>query len=444
MKNKLLLSSFIILGMIASGQRPALDLTYTAIDNAVHVQMDSIKVMNLTQGGDTVIYWPDTILSLYYVGIQYPKQQESGFRILKNYPNPVLEQTTILLFIPEKDKVSLIITDMVGRMIFRSEQILEKGIHSFRFTPGGANLYYFTTQWRGMSCCIKILKAFCTSNGVGSLEYIGCEASSPKLKSTEDVQSFSFSIGDTLLYIGYANSHQSGITKAPESSQTYTFQFATNIPCPGTPIVEYEGQVYNTIQIFSQCWLKENLNAGTFIPQNQQMSDNGILEKYCYNNEEDSCFKYGGLYQWKEMMQYTTQQCVQGICPPGFHIPADEEWKILEGAADLYYGIGDPEWDNSGLRGYNTGTNLKTTYGWYEPEGNGNGTDLYGFSCLPGGGLMSGSVFANIVMYGYWWTSTENSLNYAYSRNLIYGLPRANRVNDYKGSGYSVRCLRDD
>ncbi len=51
------------------------------------------------------------------------------------------------------------------------------------------------------------------------------------------------------------------------------------------------------------------------------------------------------LYQWEEMMQYTTQQGAQGICPPGWHLPTDEEWKVLEGAVDSQYGIGDPEWD---------------------------------------------------------------------------------------------------
>ena len=80
-----------------------------------------------------------------------------------------------------------------------------------------------------------------------------------------------------------------------------------------------------------------------------EQSNNGIIEKYCYNNEPDSCTKYGGLYQWNEMMQYTTQQGAQGICPPGWHLPTDEEWKVLEGAVDSQYGIGDPEWDNCGI-----------------------------------------------------------------------------------------------
>ena len=142
---------------------------------------------------------------------------------------------------------------------------------------------------------------------------------------------------------------ESGILDNPESNETYTFQFATNIPCKGTPTVTYEGQVYNTIQIFNQCWLKVNLNVGTMIPGTEEMTDNGIIEKYCYNNEPDSCTKYGGLYQWNEMMQYVTQQGTQGICPPDWHLPTDEEWKVLEGAVDSQYGIGDYTWDVNGF-----------------------------------------------------------------------------------------------
>jgi len=70
-------------------------------------------------------------------------------------------------------------------------------------------------------------------------------------------------------------------------------------------------------------------------------------------------------------MQYTTQQGVRGICPPGWHLPTDEEWKVLEGAVDSQYGIGDPEWDNYYYRGFDAGTNLKSISGWYY-EGNGN------------------------------------------------------------------------
>ncbi|MCK5766528.1 MAG: T9SS type A sorting domain-containing protein, partial [Bacteroidales bacterium] len=259
MKTKIFLS-VLALGLMFSafGQKPVMELTFTAIDSIAYVQLDSIKVMNRTQGGDTTLYWPDTVLVLdYQVGIPDHNNEDGNFQVFQNFPNPVTDQTTISLFIPEKDEVGIIITDLIGRVIIKSDRLLDKGTHFFRFTPGEGNLYFFTAQWRCNSSSIKILQTASNSYGKSSLEYKGSEASSPQLKATADIQNFLFNLGDELLYIGYANGLQSGMLNAPEASETYTFQFATNIPCPGTPTVEYEGQVYNTIQIFSQCWLKE-------------------------------------------------------------------------------------------------------------------------------------------------------------------------------------------
>jgi len=66
-------------------------------------------------------------------------------------------------------------------------------------------------------------------------------------------------------------------------------------PCPNLPAVNYGGKIYNTVQIGTQCWLKENLNIGTMIPVNQDGSNNGSIEKYCYNNDINNCNVYGGL-----------------------------------------------------------------------------------------------------------------------------------------------------
>ena len=427
--------------LLMNSKSQTIELTFTAVDSTQWVQLDSIKVMNRTQGGDTVLYWPDTVLSLYYVGIYEKPVEENAFQVFQNFPNPVTDQTTISLFIPEKDEVGIIITDLIGRVIIKSDRLLDKGTHFFRFTPGEGNLYFFTAQWRCNSSSIKILQTASNSYGKSSLEYRGSEASSPQLKATADIQSFLFNLGDELLYIGYANGLQSGMLNAPEASETYTFQFATNIPCPGTPTVEYEGQVYNTIQIFSQCWLKENLHVGEMVPGTMEQSDNGTIEKYCYNNEPDSCMKYGGLYQWDEMMQYITQQGTQGICPPGWHLPTDEEWKVLEGAVDCQYGIGDPVWDNSIYRGYDAGTNLKVTSGW---NNNGNGTDLFGFSGLPGGFRCDyGGYFDDVGYDGNWWTSTESDDVDAWRRHLGYNYPEVGRGGYYNEDGFSVRCLRD-
>ena len=227
---------------------------------------------------------------------------------------------------------------------------------------------------------------------------------------------------------------------APEASETYTFQFATNIPCPGTPTVTYGGQVYNTIQIFSQCWLKENLNVGTMIPGGQTMLNNGLIEKYCYNNEEDNCTVYGGLYQWNEMMQYTTTQGVQGICPDGWHVPMDDEWKILEGMVDSYYGVGDSIWDNFWWHGYDVGSLLKSTTGWYF---GGNGTDLFGFTLKPAGYRAVGGTFKFKEHTTNLWTSTTYSVNESMDHQMDWLWGGVMRYNENINYGFSARCLRD-
>jgi uncharacterized protein (TIGR02145 family) len=446
MKTKItLLILLTIASVMAFGQCPTLQLTFTAVDSTVWVQLDSIKVMNRTQGGDTVLYYPDTVLMLTFVGINEHPDRPDGLRVMQNYPNPVMDQTTVSIYIPEKDKVSLRITDVTGRQLITMERVLEQGYHSFRFIPGDSRYYFFSVIWRGTRQTIKILSAGNGTKGTCRLEYLGADDyNKTPLKRVRARTDFLFSIGDTLLYIGYINGLETGMLDDPEISDNYIFQFATYTPCAGTPTVEYEGQVYNTIQIFNQCWLKENLNVGVIIPGGEEQWDNGMIEKFCYNDKPDSCTKYGGLYQWDEMMQYTIIQGTQGICPPGWHIPTDGEWNVLEGVADSQYGIGDTEWDSYWeFRGYDAGKNLKTTNGWWN---GGNGTDLFGFSGLPGGIRSWPGYFEGAYGMGDWWSSTKNSNTGAWDRYLGYSDPGVRR--DFNSAywiyGFSVRCLRDD
>jgi uncharacterized protein (TIGR02145 family) len=122
-------------------------------------------------------------------------------------------------------------------------------------------------------------------------------------------------------------------------------------------------------------------------------------------------------------------------------LPTDEEWKVLEGAVDSQYSIGDPIWDTDYRRGYDAGMNLKTTSGWYY---GGNGNDLFGFAGLPGGCRYYDGTFGIVGFDAYWWTSSEDSSNYAWSRMLEGPYPDVYRINPSKVYGFSVRCLRDN
>jgi uncharacterized protein (TIGR02145 family) len=214
-------------------------------------------------------------------------------------------------------------------------------------------------------------------------------------------------------------------------------------PCVGFETITYGGKVYNTAKIGNQCWLKENLDIGDMIPVNTDPSDNSVIEKYCYNDDPDSCDKYGGLYAWNEMMQYVTTEGARGICPEGWHIPTDNEWKILEGTVDTHFGVGDPEWDKENMvRGWDVGIRLKSTSGWIA---GGSGYDSYGFTALPAGYRHSTGQTFSIGQIGYFWSSTDN-YNHPWQRelnsfNMLMG--RYTTPND-KETGCSVRCMKDE
>ncbi len=220
--------------------------------------------------------------------------------------------------------------------------------------------------------------------------------------------------------------------------QTY-YPTSNQIECGQDFIDSRDGSTYKTVQIGTQCWMVENLNIGTIIFGTSTQTNNGIIERYCYDDLESNCDIYGGLYQWYEMMQYTTSQGTQGICPPDWHLPTDEEWKQLEGEVDSWYGYPDPEWDGTGWRGFDAGLNLISASGWYS----GIGTDPYGFTALPGGLRHTNGSFGNLTLFAYFWSSSEDSGLSAWKRALYYSSNGVFRNDDSKSYGFSVRCLQD-
>jgi uncharacterized protein (TIGR02145 family) len=218
-----------------------------------------------------------------------------------------------------------------------------------------------------------------------------------------------------------------------EHSQTFGDQFKIKImaddgggimgvPCPGIETVTYEGKIYNTVLIGNQCWLRENLNVGTRINGSQEMSDNSVKEKYCYNDDSANCTTYGGLYQWNETMQYVTNEGAQGICPTGWHIPKLSEFQTLSST------VGG---DGNALKEIGQGT------------GGGAGTNTSGFSALLAGYRGYDGYFFNLGYTTYFWSSTEYDASIVNHLYLIYTDSSIYLFYYYKGYGFSVRCLKD-
>lgn len=418
-----------------------LELKFTAVNNTTWIPADSIKIINQNRQCDTMLYYPDTVLNLNYVDIEEKPVSFSNFEILNLTPNPVLINTNLQVSTKEKSKIVIQISNVHGKVLVNKKLLLENGVHNFNVKPGADRFYIITLISLTSTESIKLISSNSNQNKHVSLSYEGKMNNTVVIKSNHLSEGFMYEYGDTLMIISYSESLESASLISPESSQLLSFQFATNIPCPGIPSITYEGQIYNTIQIFNQCWLKENLNVGTMIPSSQGMSNDGIIEKYCYNDSEDSCHIYGGLYQWDEMMQYYTYPGNQGICMSGWHIPTNEEWKILEGAVDSQYGPGNPEWGIIAWRGFDAGKNLKSTSGWFEE---GNGTDLYGFTALPSGVRDYYGYTTNLNKLALFWTSSgTNNIN-AWFRMLRYEYDGISNTDFLKERGHSVRCLKDN
>ncbi len=172
----------------------------------------------------------------------------------------------------------------------------------------------------------------------------------------------------------------------------------------GTMKDRRDGKTYKTVKIGNQEWMAENLNYQTD-------------ESKCYDNKPENCEKYGRLYVWRDAVT---------ACPDGWHLPSKQEFEKLVNTA------GGEE---------AAGKALKSRSGWNE---SGNGTDGLGFGALPAGSYYSDDDdFHDEGGYALFWSSTEGNSNNAYFLYLDYFNVGAYVYNFSKGSGFSVRCVKN-
>ena len=217
----------------------------------------------------------------------------------------------------------------------------------------------------------------------------------------------------------------------------------------GTVVTDIDGNSYNTKLIGTQCWFKENLkvtkyNDGAAIPLDATQTSptdgtsltwqNWDVGRYTiYDNQASNgtnATNYGFLYNWYAAAGIITSggAPTKNICPIGWHVPTDTEWTALttQLGGELVAGGKMKE--------------IGTT--WTTPNSGADNTS--GFTALPGGYRYLDGRFFNIMREAFFWSSTENTSNTAWTRDLYNFAIYVDRSGSYlKSNGYSVRCLKD-
>jgi uncharacterized protein (TIGR02145 family) len=210
------------------------------------------------------------------------------------------------------------------------------------------------------------------------------------------------------------------------------------VPQPEGLTDSRDGNTYKTVEIANQVWMAENL---AYLPSVSTRLEQSHKDPhyYVYDYEGDDVnaarntqmyASYGALYNWT---------AAQTACPPGWHLPSDQEWKQLE----MAIGMSQAEADKTSWRSTSgEGAKLKSASGWND---NGNGTDDYGFSAKPSGYLTSSFAFIQHGNNTNFWTSSEHpDVDFGgWYRNLVKENSSINRGTMYKQFGFCVRCVKD-
>ena len=195
-------------------------------------------------------------------------------------------------------------------------------------------------------------------------------------------------------------------------------------------LVDYDGNVYDTVIIGTQVWMKQNLkvthyNDGVPIPNVPDSVTWGNLTTgaRCYYHNDSVAWNpvYGALYNGYAALG------ARNICPAGWHVSTDTEWQTAETNLGL---------DVAGGKMKEEGTEH-----WVSP--NNGATNSSGFTGLPGGMRDPANSFNAIGENGLWWTSTPFDETWTWTTYLWTMNSYVDHNPAPKYLGLSIRCVKD-
>lgn len=420
------MKSIIFLFIIIFSTTNIYSQTYTIsfVATGTFTTLDSVIVKNYTHP-DTVKCLSGDILQLIINnGINETYLNNEKIQV---YPNPMQDQAQISFYAKQTGNATLVIYDINGKQVLQTVVNLSQGTQNFRLTGFKQGMCFLNISGENYYYSAKLININ-SSQANAKIELLG----SGKLvninrneKSVKETVVMNYNVGDYIHFTGYSGAYTFSVSDVPAYSKTITFCFDTITNC-GT-ITDIDGNLYNTVQIGTQCWMKENLitsnyNNNTSIPNVTDETEwaSLVTGAWCYYDNYDF-YSYGKFYNW-----YAISTGM--LCPTGWHIPTDTEWTTL----------------TTYLGGLNVaGGKLKEigTSHWHGP--NTGADNSSGFTGLPGGVRYASGQYWAIGEYGHWWSSTEYATNKAYLRVLYKGDSKVGSVYDVKTLGLSVRCIRD-
>ena len=197
-----------------------------------------------------------------------------------------------------------------------------------------------------------------------------------------------------------------------------------------------DGQEYNWVKIGKQIWMAENLNIGTRIYIAEGKDADIQIERYCYHNDEEFCWIYGGLYPVSTIERSTPEEKAKSICPEGWHLPDENEWQVL---IDFLGGPGV------------AGVALKEAGINHWRKNNAGTTNSSGFTALPGGYCTYDNEETQYFKIGKecrFWSSTDKFYLILFRTDFVTVrlVRKNNRVvteRDMDRSAHSIRCIKD-
>ncbi len=206
-------------------------------------------------------------------------------------------------------------------------------------------------------------------------------------------------------------------------------------------VTDIDGNIYTTVTIGEQEWLRENLkttryNDGTPIPNITDITEWRHIDAPAYvwqNNDISNKDIYGALYNWWAVGSR------EDLCPAGWLVATENDWQTLE----RYIGMSPEQIQGTAMRGNNEGGKLKEagTQNWVNP--NEGASNEFDFTVVPGGRRESDGNFLGLNSGGTIWTSTGTSFTCAYYRHFATGSAQIGRnPNGEKKFGLSVRCIK--